>query len=64
LVGFIVLNTTSFIVGGNKRYHEKTTDLSQVTVKLYHIMLYTSTWAGFWPHNYHMITITTKMAPV
>jgi len=53
---------------------EKTTDLSQVIDKLYHIMLYTSPWSRFelttsvvigtdwignWIYNYHTITATT-----
>ena len=55
---------------------EKTTDLSQVTDKLYHIKLYTSPWLRFeitksmvigtdclgsCKSNYHMITATTAL---
>jgi hypothetical protein len=55
---------------------EKTTDQSQVTDKLYHIMLYTSPWSRFelttsvvigtactdsCKSNYHMITTTTVL---
>jgi hypothetical protein len=52
---------------------EETTDLSQVTDELYHIMLYTSPWSTFkltsvvmdnncigsWKSTYHAITATT-----
>jgi hypothetical protein len=74
----MVINTTfnniSVISWWKPEYTEKTTDLSQVTDKLYHIMLCTSHWVGVEPttsavidtdcignckSNYHTITATT-----
>ena len=37
---FNYIAAVSFIGGGNRGYPEKTTDMSQVTYKLYHTKLY------------------------
>ena len=85
LVGFMVINFTfnnisvifwrSVLLMEETQYQGKTTDLPQVTDKVYHIMVYTSPWAGFelstsvvivtdctcsCKSNYHTITATTR----
>ena len=69
----VTFNTTSVISWRSDLLAEETTDLSQVTDKLYHIMLYTSPWSTFkltsvvmdsdyidsCKSKYHTITATT-----
>ena len=71
---FQLYHGSQFFWGSKQEYPEKTTDLPQITEKLYHIMLYTLPWAGVKPttsvvigincigsckSNYHTITATT-----
>jgi len=68
LVCFMVFNATfnnisviwwwSVLLVGKPKYQEKTTDLTQVTDKLYHIILYRVhlTMDGVWTHNVSLIT--------
>ena len=76
LIQHYVIKPVSLIGGGNQRTRRKqTTDLSQVTDKLYHILLYTSPWSRFelttsvvigtdcigsCKSNYHTIMTTTS----